>query len=65
MFRPDPIVRIAPNEYSIDDPEAAKVIFRSRNQLKKVHSIQLELFQEDVADGCRDLGTCFYRSRRA
>ncbi|KAL8800421.1 MAG: hypothetical protein Q9200_007250 [Gallowayella weberi] len=30
-----PIVRIAPNEYSFDDPEAAKVIFRSRNQLEK------------------------------
>lgn len=30
-----PIVRIAPNEYSFDDPEAAKVIFRTRNQLEK------------------------------
>ncbi|KAI4236460.1 MAG: hypothetical protein LQ349_002532 [Xanthoria aureola] len=30
-----PIVRIAPNEYSIDDPEAPKIIFRSRNQLEK------------------------------
>ncbi|KAL8992639.1 MAG: hypothetical protein Q9169_006945 [Polycauliona sp. 2 TL-2023] len=29
------IVRIAPNEYSIDDPEAAKVIFRARDQLEK------------------------------
>ena len=31
-----PIVRIAPNEYSIDDPDAAQIIFRSRDQLPKV-----------------------------
>ena len=31
-----PIVRIAPNEYSIDDPEAAKIIYRPRDQLQKV-----------------------------
>ncbi|KAL8959441.1 MAG: hypothetical protein Q9183_005634, partial [Haloplaca sp. 2 TL-2023] len=29
------IVRVAPNQYSFDDPEAAKVIFRTRNQLEK------------------------------
>ncbi|KAL8956794.1 MAG: hypothetical protein Q9183_006218, partial [Haloplaca sp. 2 TL-2023] len=32
---PGAIVRVAPNEYSFDDPEAAKVIFRTRNQLEK------------------------------
>ena len=31
-----PIVRIAPNEYSIDDPDAAQAIYRSRDQLSKV-----------------------------
>lgn len=31
-----PIVRLAPNEYSIDDPEAAQIIYRSRDQLVKV-----------------------------
>ena len=31
-----PIVRIAPNEYSIDDLEAAKIIYRSRDPLIKV-----------------------------
>ena len=31
-----PIVRIAPNEYSIDDYEAAKVIYRTRDPLVKV-----------------------------
>lgn len=40
VYRPDinpgPIVQIAPNEYSFDDREAAKVIFRTRNQLEKV-----------------------------
>ena len=33
-----PVVRIAPNEYSIDDPEAANVIYRPRDQLPKVCS---------------------------
>ena len=28
---------IAPNEYSLDGPEAAKVIFRTRNHLEKVN----------------------------
>lgn len=31
-----PIVRIAPNEYSIDDLEASKIIYRSRDPLVKV-----------------------------
>lgn len=31
-----PIVRLAPNEYSIDDPEAASIIYRSKDQLIKV-----------------------------
>lgn len=31
-----PVVRIAPNEYSIDDLEASKIIYRSRDQLVKV-----------------------------
>ena len=30
------IVRIAPNEYSIDDLEASKIIYRSRDPLIKV-----------------------------
>ncbi|KAK4690313.1 hypothetical protein P7C71_g6448, partial [Lecanoromycetidae sp. Uapishka_2] len=30
-----PVVRIAPNEYSIDDPDAANIIYRSRDQLLK------------------------------
>lgn len=30
------IVRIAPNEYSIDDFEASKIIYRSRDPLSKV-----------------------------
>lgn len=38
ILRPEtgPIVRIAPNEYSIDDPQSAKIIYRSANQLMKV-----------------------------
>lgn len=31
-----PIVRIAPNEYSIDDLEASKIIYRARDPLVKV-----------------------------
>ena len=31
-----PIVRIAPNEYSIDDVDAAQIIYRSRDPLIKV-----------------------------
>lgn len=31
-----PIVRLAPNEYSIDDPEAAQIIYRTKHQLVKV-----------------------------
>lgn len=31
-----PVVRIAPNEYSIDDADAAQIIYRSRDQLDKV-----------------------------
>lgn len=31
-----PIVRLAPNEYSIDDPEAASIIYRTKDQLVKV-----------------------------
>ena len=31
-----PVVRISPNEYSIDDPDAATIIYRSRDQLVKV-----------------------------
>lgn len=31
-----PIVRIAPNEYSIDELEAAQIIYRSKDQLVKV-----------------------------
>ena len=31
-----PIVRIAPNDYSIDDLEASKIIYRSRDPLVKV-----------------------------
>lgn len=34
-----PIVRIAPNEYSIDDADAAQIIYRSRDQLNKVRHI--------------------------
>ena len=30
-----PVVRIAPNEYSIDDADAAQIIYRSRDQLDK------------------------------
>lgn len=33
-----PIVRIAPNEYSIDDPEATQIIYRFKDQLVKVRS---------------------------
>ena len=33
-----PIVRVAPNEYSIDDPEAAGIIYRPRDALAKVDS---------------------------
>ena len=31
-----PIVRIAPNEYSIDDPQAASILYRARDQLNKI-----------------------------
>ena len=31
-----PIVRISPNEYSIDDPDAARIIYRTRDELVKV-----------------------------
>ena len=37
-----PIVRIAPNEYSIDDPEAAQVLYRSKDQLLKISIDVLE-----------------------
>ncbi|MCJ1278735.1 hypothetical protein MMC21_006552 [Puttea exsequens] len=30
-----PVVRVAPNELSIDDPDAANIIYRSRDQLPK------------------------------
>ena len=33
-----PVVRISPNECSIDDPDAAAIIYRSRDQLVKVLS---------------------------
>ena len=33
-----PVVRISPNECSIDDPDAANIIYRSRDQLLKVLS---------------------------
>ena len=33
-----PVVRISPNEYSVDDPDASTVIYRSRDQLIKVLS---------------------------
>ena len=39
-----PIVRIAPNEYSIDDPRSAKVIYRSGNQLMKVNECASDRF---------------------
>jgi len=32
-------VRIAPNEYSIDDPEAAKIIYGSGKGFRKVRTI--------------------------
>ena len=31
-----PIVQISPNEYSIDDPDAARIIYRTRDELVKV-----------------------------
>ena len=31
-----PIVRISPNEYSLDDPNASKIIYRTRDELVKV-----------------------------
>lgn len=48
-----PIVRIAPNEFSFDSPEASEVIYRSRGELRKVGSA-----------GNRDLaeGTCSERA---
>ncbi|MCJ1389798.1 hypothetical protein MMC18_002655 [Xylographa bjoerkii] len=30
-----PVVRISPNEYSIDDPDAARIIYRTRDELVK------------------------------
>lgn len=33
---PGPIVRISPNEYSIDDPDAARIIYRTKDELVKV-----------------------------
>ena len=39
-----PIVRVAPNQYSIDDPEAVSTIYRSRDQLAKVISPFRSLF---------------------
>ena len=39
-----PIVRIAPNEYSIDDVDAAQIIYRSRDPLIKVrYSLSLDV----------------------
>ena len=35
-LRVGPIVRISPNEYSIDDPDAARIIYRTRDELVKV-----------------------------
>lgn len=38
-----PIVRIAPNEYSIDDVDAAQIIYRSRDPLIRVcYSLSLD-----------------------
>ena len=34
-----PIVRIAPNEYSIDDPDAAQILYKSRDQLQKISPV--------------------------
>ena len=39
-----PVVRIAPNEYSIDDIESSKVIYRSRDQLVKVSEEENQIF---------------------
>ena len=36
MLGAGPIVRISPNKYSIDDPDAARVIYRTRDELVKV-----------------------------
>lgn len=33
-----PIVRIAPNEYSIDDPESVQLIYGARGAFPKVSS---------------------------
>ena len=35
-LRVGPIVRISPNEYSIDDPDAARIMYRTRDELVKV-----------------------------
>jgi hypothetical protein len=35
---PGPIVRIAPNEYSIDDPESVQLIYGSRGRFTKVRA---------------------------
>jgi hypothetical protein len=43
-----PIVRLAPNEYSIDDPEAASIIYRTKDQLVKVEPASI-LFTVAVA----------------
>jgi len=36
-----PVIRIAPNEYSIDDPDVANIIYRTRDQLLKVRPTYL------------------------
>ena len=37
------IVRISPNEYSIDDPDAARIIYRTMDELVKVRK-QADLY---------------------
>ena len=37
------VVRVAPNEYSIDDLEASKIIYRSRDQLVKVSPLEVAI----------------------
>ncbi|KAL8910656.1 MAG: hypothetical protein Q9171_004072 [Xanthocarpia ochracea] len=56
-----PVIRIAPNEYSIDDPEAAKVIFRSRNQLEKFGYVFGSLEKNDDVSGLIETIGAFMR----
>lgn len=54
MLGAGPIVRISPNEYSIDDPDAARIMYRTRDELVKVRQYVYSFIYDiyEAADDC-------------